>query len=114
MGGSNLSFFGCDSALPVSATNEKVMLLDEDGSAYLFGDCDRVATTITGSFTAGTGGGVCSFCGNGSESFLYCDALRNLIFTLRNSFVSTSAVVSSSGFEIFDFLLRNRKKNHGQ
>jgi hypothetical protein len=95
-GASSLSFFGSDSTVSLHGA------LDDDGSAYLFGDWER--TTITGSAATTTRGGVCSFCG-WSESFLYWDALRNLIFTLRNSLVSTSTA-SSSGFGNFDFLLK--------
>jgi len=95
MGASSLSFFGSDSTMSLLHG-----ALDDDGSAYRLGDWERM--TITGS-AATTGGGVCSF-GGWSDSFLYWDALRNLIFTLRNSLVSTSTA-SSSGFGNFDFLL---------
>jgi len=96
-GASSLIFFGSDSTVSLHGA------LDDDGSAYLLGDWER--TTITGSAAATTTrGGVCSFCG-WSVSFLYWDALRNLIFTLRNSLVSTSTA-SSSGFGNFDFLLK--------
>lgn len=104
-GASSLSFFGSDSttASPPGGLGD-----DDDGSAYLLGDSERTTTTAAGSAvtcaTGATGGGVCSFCGGWSESFLYWDALRNLIFTLRNSLVSTSTT-SSSGFGSFDFLL---------
>lgn len=127
--GSSFNFFGCDSCGAIQSDGAPLPL-DDDGSAYRLGDGARTVTITAaadgcsiaafgggggGSDGCGGGGGgggddgVCSLCGGcTSESFLYWDALRSLIFTLRNSLVSTS-IDSSSGFGVFDFLLKTTR-----